>query len=327
MLFKILIIIAALATAWALFTLIRRRTTALSETHVESRGDERKALLRLLPGLVLGVVGVLGMLAQENETLAPWLGPPAPRQSQALDHGAIPDEALRRCINRIALQEDWSSAEDARQIHCPNNAIARLGGLEQFTRLAELDVSHNQLNDLAALGPQPHLRVLNLADNRLTSLDGLQGAPALHTLDAAANRIDDIEALQALTRLEQLKLGHNAIDDIEALAPLSALQGLDLSHNRITDLTPLESLTALRNLTLDHNQIGSLSALREAVQLRELTFKANRVSDLDPIEALPRLRTLGATDNPIPCPRLRAFKASHPKAMKFEANESCLGDD
>ncbi len=327
MMFEILLIIAVPVTAWALFTLKRRRPTNATPTQAQAREDNRRGLLRLLPGLALAAVGVLGMLAQENETLAPWLGPRAPRLSTALDHEAIPDKALRRCVNDIALREDWSSATQAIRIHCPNKAIQDLRGLGQFTRLAELDVAQNNLENLGSLGAHAHLRRLNVAGNRLTSLDGLEGAPALHTLEATDNRLIDIGALHALTRLEQLGLGHNAIDDIEALAPLLALQGLDLSHNRITDLTPLESLTALRSLALENNQIGSLSALREAVQLRELRFNANRVSDLAPIEALPRLRTLGATDNPIPCPKLRAFKASHPKAMTFEADETCLGRD
>lgn len=62
-----------------------------------------------------------------------------------------------------------------------------MAGLDAYTYLLSLSLSHNRIDSLIAAHFPFTLTHLDISHNRLTSLEGLQGLPYLSWLDASHN--------------------------------------------------------------------------------------------------------------------------------------------
>jgi len=86
------------------------------------------------------------------------------------------------------------------------NAIQDTKGLEQFTALVSLDLSHNRIGSIAELGSLTALRSLQLVDNAISDLGPLRSCASLETLDISGNDIADLTPLGSCKALKNLTL-------------------------------------------------------------------------------------------------------------------------
>ncbi|KAJ3349684.1 hypothetical protein GGF32_005329, partial [Allomyces javanicus] len=133
-------------------------------------------------------------------------------------------------IVHLLVPSNDAAPSPLRSLNLHGNRLVRLEPASLLARLAcltALDVSSNDLVDMAAVASLPMLRVLNLANNRLTTIQGLD----------------------ALVHLEKLVLAYNAISSLVGLVHIHgagyALKTLDMRGNRIADVPELYYLSGL----------------------------------------------------------------------------------
>lgn len=76
-----------------------------------------------------------------------------------------------------------------------HNALTSLAAVGHLPFLEELHAAHNKLTQVKELD-NPALRVLDISHNAVTGLDGVNRLPALVTLLAAKNRVTDLHPLE-----------------------------------------------------------------------------------------------------------------------------------
>lgn len=129
-------------------------------------------------------------------------------------------------------------------------------------RLTVLDLSHNKLKSLPAIGELFSLQVLNLSNNRISSVSAnqLSALSNLGTLDLARNRVRHLPVL-VLRGLTHLILAENRLEAVaaSALRDCPALKSLDLSSNLMTSIpSTVFQLGYLENLILAGNRLRSM---------------------------------------------------------------------
>lgn len=140
-------------------------------------------------------------------------------------------------------------------LHADNRGISDLTGLGAATRLEQLFIGKNQINDYELLARLPQLKRLYLWTNNISDLRVLPPLPQLEILDLNWNRISDLKPLTRYTKLITLSINGNKISDVSPLAELTNLQSLSLTKNLIRDVRPLTGLTKLQVLHLQENPI------------------------------------------------------------------------
>ena len=101
---------------------------------------------------------------------------------------------------------------DVMHLDVAENEVEQTAGLQPFTQLLSLDISHNNVEELTQLP---------------TSM--------LH-LNASYNRVQSAEGVAQLTQLVELNLGYNLITSLQPLERLTHLQVLLAAGNRIGSL-------------------------------------------------------------------------------------------
>lgn len=86
-----------------------------------------------------------------------------PRPTLVVDQ--ITDPNLAACVEQTAADQGISRAEQLGQLACTHAGIENLAGLEQFTELKRLDLSHNALTRISTLYELPKLEYLRLEGN------------------------------------------------------------------------------------------------------------------------------------------------------------------
>lgn len=93
-----------------------------------------------------------------------------------------------------------------------NLGIHDLGCIGECVNLERLDLSGNNITNLAPLASLRLLSVLNLSANRISNLEPLRSCESLQNLNLAGNIINSIECLydlQSLRKLESIRLKDN----------------------------------------------------------------------------------------------------------------------
>ncbi len=196
--------------------------------------------------------------------------------------------------------------------------ITDLSGLEQASRLQELNLHQNRIRDISVLENLTRLQELYLGDNRVNDISALERMGRLERLHLGNNPLSDIEPLQNLRRLRELRLEGAPLNDLSPLGNLNnlevlyldrisadfsilqelpRLQELSLAGSQLQDLTFLEDLSTLIRLDLQDNNLQEIPALDSLTELTWLSLENNRVADLSFLEGLPRLITLNLRGN------------------------------
>jgi hypothetical protein len=202
------------------------------------------------------------------------------------------------------------------------STVADLTPLSFLKKLAVLDLSHIDPDDLAPLGKIPSLRVLSLSDAiRSHDLSPLAAAPALEELYLNNNVVEDLSSLAAISTLRKLMLESSTLNvpaSLNALANVEILSlnstALDLANiNAMTQLKELHlanaaprvgmaSLSTLVNLTyLDLQTAGvtSIASLANMTKLVTLNLYLNDVADISALQGLTSLQTLYLQQNDV----------------------------
>ncbi|GJP61822.1 hypothetical protein CLOP_g18947 [Closterium sp. NIES-67] len=169
-----------------------------------------------------------------------------------------------------------------------------------------LDLTGNQLKDLAGIPLPPTLTDLDLTTNRLAALDPrIGGLERLEKISFRQNLLTDaaVAGLKELTRLTLLKdlvLRDNLLKKVPCVSSLPALTLLDLSYNHIHAMAPLASAPAcVRELYLANNRIGTIEALDGFSQLRLLELGSNKIREMENLAHLSALEELWVGRNKI----------------------------
>ena len=162
------------------------------------------------------------------------------------------------CVNNFDLNKDdeisYAEALLITVVHCLNQKITTLAGIEFFTNLREIECSQNQLTSLDVSHNTALTRLL-CNRNRLTSLDVSYNTALTH-LSCYSNRLTSLDICNN-TALTLLNFDNNQ------------LSILDVSQN-----------TALRDLYCNNNQLTSLS-VNNNIALMYLECKNNQLTSLD----------------------------------------------
>ncbi|MBD0304533.1 MAG: leucine-rich repeat domain-containing protein [Tolypothrix sp. T3-bin4] len=145
----------------------------------------------------------------------------------------------------------------------------------------------------------PFLTNLNLTGNQIANIAPLSVLNSLEGLYLAENLITDVNSLRNLTNLLDLDLYSNEISDITAISNLTELRGLDLYSNEIFDITPISPLTKLSHLYLSENHIRDITPLKNLLNLTQLYISGNEITDLYPLSFLKGLIGLYLSGNKI----------------------------
>lgn len=172
--------------------------------------------------------------------------------------------------------------------------VQQLDAVQMTAQLHELDLSHNQINDLQPNAFESHrlsnLRSLNLAHNQLSIIpfQVFQALGALEHLDLSGNRfvriLDNFFIRNGA--LKSLDLHNNSIEMISknALYGLNQAVELDVSNNHIKsiDRNAFDSLEALQALNICENQLTVLptTLFYRLGQLKRVNLSKNQFKAL-----------------------------------------------
>ncbi|MDC0219109.1 protein phosphatase 1 regulatory subunit 42 [Verrucomicrobia bacterium] len=168
----------------------------------------------------------------------------------------IVEKAVREVFYKPTGEFTKADLEKLEVLKLRNNQLTELpNGLEKFTQLYALVLSHNQLTSVKGLEKLTQLTKLVLSNNHLTDVKGLEKLTQLTELWLTGNQLTSVDGLEKLTQLKMLWLSGNQLTDVKGLEKLTQLTELSLQDNQLTDVKHLEKLTQLKELWLSDNQL------------------------------------------------------------------------
>jgi hypothetical protein len=103
--------------------------------------------------------------------------------------------------------------EDLESLDLAGYGVETLDGIQHCVHVTVLDLSNNEIIDIAELSQLPFLQELFLSDNLIGYIDSLSFAKDLRILDLSNNKVDDISPLFTLDRLEYVNILGNPVPD------------------------------------------------------------------------------------------------------------------
>ena len=114
-----------------------------------------------------------------------------------------------------------------------------------LTRLKLLDLSVNNISNVAPLNTLTTLEELKLSGNNISSLSPLNGLTSLRRLAVAENNISDLKPLKQMTSLSILNIAGNTVESLAPLLEISSLDYVAIDVN--TFLGNSETVSQLRS--------------------------------------------------------------------------------
>ncbi|MFT6306950.1 MAG: Leucine-rich repeat (LRR) protein, partial [Halioglobus sp.] len=208
------------------------------------------------------------------------------------------DPGLESCILDAANAFGYNDVSQFGFLDCQNRGIASLIGIENMVALSSLNVSENQVSDLAPISSLNNLNGFYANGNALSDLSPLP--VGLTNLGVNRNSIADISPLANLLALNFLDLGQNLVTDITAIGGATNLSQLYLYGNSVGDSSAhiLSNFTQLSYLNIDSNRLTVLPALSPTLTGLRATY--NDLTDVSSLGALTQLTNFEIHDNEIP---------------------------
>ncbi|DBA04992.1 TPA: hypothetical protein N0F65_006994, partial [Lagenidium giganteum] len=193
--------------------------------------------------------------------------------------------------------------------------------IKSFPHLQFVNVSKNQIADVAPLADLQYLVAANVSENLLTTAPALSN-PYLQSLDISQNKLTNLQGIQSgsVTALKvhgrdfvqwyrngnSVTENFDAGNQLESLAGLSGLPSLTILEalrNNIEDLSSLASETSkLERLELNENRIANVAGVEVLSSLSSLALQQNQIEStaaLETLAALEQLGDLNLSGNPI----------------------------
>lgn len=213
--------------------------------------------------------------------------------------GLFPDAQLETVIREVLRKQGQEELkeEDLKNVFIVSarkKGIKSLAGLEKCPSLVQLDLSGNEVEDIAPLS----------------------GLVNLQSLDLSSNKVRDLKPLEKLAKLQYLQLEHNQVEDIAVLGGLKKLAALYLTDNKVASVEPLKDMPKLASLYLGKNQLKSVAPLGTNRWVQNLDLRDNQIEDPAPLAGLTELRFTFLQNN-----RLTDFGVLIEMAKKDAAGE------
>ncbi|PRP77878.1 lipoprotein [Planoprotostelium fungivorum] len=174
-------------------------------------------------------------------------------------------------------------------LNLSSNVLTEYPGDEfHHSMLQRLDLSHNQFKSMPSMDNFPRLLDLIISHNQITVTAPHKFPAKISHLDLSHNRIGDLQRFdwKAIERLSSLNLSHNPIENLEALSHCIRVVELKLDHCQLTSFPPaVQNMPNLEVLHLRGNRLPQLppSLFHHCQELVELSLQDNNITSL-PIE-------------------------------------------
>ena len=174
--------------------------------------------------------------------------------------------------------------------------LTNIDWIASLTDLKQLNLCHNDIDDISAIAGLDQLEYLNLADNDLHDgqLKYLSGLYNLRDLDLyQLPELTDVSPLAELSSLEYLHLGQDhSIKTVKPLTGLENLRKLRLNDTAVEDIDYIGKFKALQYLDLSKcgRNASAYYALKNCKKLKAVTISdateevKSVFYDLSPIE-------------------------------------------
>lgn len=193
-------------------------------------------------------------------------------------------------ISRIDLLKDLPNIE---QLNLSDNKLETADVITKFKLIKRLSLANNNiislqpfeewLQNLKDNKSTSKLVEINVSGNNIEDLTPLKDITTLDNLNVSKNKIEDINPIKNMALLTILNLSNNKIEDISVIGELNRLSTLYLSTNKVKDISSLRNLS-LSNLDISNNKIENLDDIKNMSSLIELKLNTNKISTIEPIK-------------------------------------------
>ncbi len=182
----------------------------------------------------------------------------------------------------FSLKEKVDEQPDRIQLHRVSyirkmnlNGAVNVGGLVPLavlTRLEELNISNQQINDLTPLSYISRLQVLDFSNTPVSDLSFIGSHKTLRELNCANSPVSDLTPIIGLQSLIKLNISGTQVTKLDPVATCNNLQELDCYNTRINNLKSLDdhkNIKILRayNTRLSERKIQKFKALHPATEV------------------------------------------------------------
>ncbi|CAL6058256.1 leucine-rich_repeat protein [Hexamita inflata] len=177
----------------------------------------------------------------------------------------------------------------------PILSIVEINFFKYSENLIDVNLSHNQIEDICPLLHHTNIQILNLSYNKIKNVDELNNLKKLANLDLQANIIETI-SLSCL-KLTHLKLQNNILTVLNLCLP--ELKHCEIRYNQISDINSLEQSQLLDYLNISYNKMQDIQIIKQFKYLQHLDVSHSDIHDISIVQYLPELQHLNASTNKI----------------------------
>lgn len=215
------------------------------------------------------------------------------------------EKIIRDKLNIHDRDIHFSDVKNITSLELSNQNIRNIAGLENFIHLKSLDLSYNRIEDLSSIVRLDQIENLNLSHNNIEDISYISNLVNLKELNLSDNKIDDLEhsrnAYKDDDEKEYEKTSNNVFKNLNHIVSLdlsnSILGDYSYNRNRITNVSKLKDMLSLVSLNLNGNDVGSLDDLKNITTLTTLKLSDTDISNLDFIKDLTGITYLDISNN------------------------------
>ncbi|KAJ3214343.1 hypothetical protein HDU67_001784 [Dinochytrium kinnereticum] len=210
-------------------------------------------------------------------------------------------------LNRNKFQTlDLAPFDGVRFLAACSNKISKIQYIHKCIDLLWINLSHNPIQQLDALGPNEVIQIIEMNDTELEDVTAFEQVSNLLYLDVSKTRIGNatLDPLAQCPILQFLNISGNQYTSVPDIQNVG-LQHLNLQFNSIRRLNVLSWLPRLRILRADDCKIESIEPLSMCPFLIELSLSENNLKgkrenrDIYAIASCRMLRNLDLTNNAV----------------------------